>query len=262
MASSRKPTIVLVSGAWCVPEHYEALTRALEAAGFTVHVPPKPTCSGARPPTASYSDDVQHIRTVVAALVEAGEDVIMLMHSYGGAVGTDAVRDLTASSRNARGLSGGVVHLLYLCAYMQTQGRCVMDVVREGGGTEVLASAVEIADDGTCMIVDPVVALCHDFEDAAEQRRHGELLVWFPVSAMEGKLAFEAWREVPATYVRTEEDRCVPPAFQDIILGEVRKTGVEFREISFQTSHAVYAIKTREIVELVQEIAGSEGQTA
>ena len=262
MESSRKPAIVLVSGAWCVPEHYEALTRALEVADFAVHVPPKPTCSGARPPTASYADDVEHIRKVVAALVEAGEDVIMLMHSYGGEVGTDAVRDLTASSRRAQGLPGGVVHLLYLCAYMLTQGRCVMDVVQEGGGTEVLASAVEIADDGACMIVDPVAALCHDFEDAAEQRRQGDLLVWFPASALQGKLAFEAWREVPATYVRTEEDRCVPPAFQNIILREVRKTGVKVREISFQTSHAVYAIKTREIVELVQEIASSEGGTA
>ena len=258
MASFRKPAIVLVSGAWCVPAHYEMLTSALEAAGYTVHVPAKPTCSGVRPPTASFADDVGYVRAVVAALVEAGETVIILMHSYGGAVGTDALRELTAPSRRARGLSGGVVHLLYLCAYLLTADWSIMDVVHKGGGTELLASAVEVADDGTCMLRDPIATLCHDLEDAIEQRRHAELLAWFPLDALEGKLTFEAWREVPATYIRTTEDRCVPPAYQEVMLKKIQESGVEVREVSFRTSHAVYAVKPREIVGLVQGIAEFE----
>ena len=262
MESSRKPAIVLVSGAWCVPAHYETLTGALEKAGYTVHVPAKPTCSGARPPTASFADDVGHIRNVVAALVEAGESVIMAMHSYGGAVGTEALRDLTAPSRRARGLAGGVVGLLYLCAYLLPAGWCVMDVVQKAGGAELLAAGVEVADDGACMLRDPVAALCHDLEDAAEQRRHAELLAWFPVAALEGKLTFEAWREVPTTYVRTTEDRCAPPAYQEVMLKEIQRNGGEIKEVTFQTSHAVFVLKAREIVELVQDMARSDEKAA
>ncbi|KAK7757429.1 hypothetical protein SLS62_000443 [Diatrype stigma] len=272
-----KPTIVLVSGAWCVPAHYSALTHALSTAGFRVHAPTNPTCGGtsARPATAaavavSYADDVRHLRAVLAERVEAaGESVVLVMHSYGGAIGTAAVpRSLTAAARRARGLPGGVTHLVYLCAYLLPRHWCPMDVVRQAGALQLLADEVEVAaDGGACMLKHPVEALCHDLEDPAERQRQADLLVWFPPAALGVKASdcdgddggFEAWREVPATYVRTTEDRCVPPAYQELMLKEVEKSGVEIRQLSLQTSHAVYATKTQEIVKLVEEISGSGG---
>lgn len=260
--SPRKPTIVLVSGAWCVPAHYSALTSALSEAGYSVRAPTNPTCSGVRPATATYDDDVRHIRGLIVSLVEgADEPVVMLMHSYGGAIGTSAVsRELTASARGARGLPGGVAHLVYLCAYLLPRDWSVMDVVRRAGALELLADEVEVAaeSDGACMLRNPVEALCHDLEDAGERQRQKDLLVWFHPAALEGRASggFEAWREVPATYVRTTEDRCVPPAYQDIMLKEAEKNGGDVRQVAFQTSHAVYATKTREVVELIREITG------
>lgn len=271
MATAPKPTIVLVSGAWCVPAHYSALTRALESAGYPVHAPTNPTCSGKRPATASFDDDVRHIRALLATLVAAGKSVLLLMHSYGGAVGTSALiqqpgdgQYLTAPSRRARGLPGGVAHLVYLCAYMLPAGWGVMEVVEKAGATALLVDAVEVREnDGAGMLRDPVAALCHDLtDDPAEQQRQADLLVWFPLVALRGQSrpgAEEAWREVPTTYVRTTEDRCVPPAYQDIMLDEVQRRGVKVRQVVLQTSHAVYATKTQKIVQLVEEIAMSEG---
>ena len=43
---------------------------------------------------------------------------------------------------------------------------------------------------------------------------------------------------------------------------EIQRRGGEVREISFQSSHAVYATKTREIVDLVQDIATLEERAA
>ncbi len=45
------------------------------------------------------------------------------MHSYGGVVGTEAVDEtLGAKQRQIKGLSGGVTQLLYLCAFLLSEG--------------------------------------------------------------------------------------------------------------------------------------------
>lgn len=51
--------------------------------------------------------------------------VIMLLHSCGGAVGTEAVKYLSKTERFSNGLSGGVVHLIYMCAFMLQPGESV-----------------------------------------------------------------------------------------------------------------------------------------
>ncbi|KAH8704009.1 hypothetical protein BGW36DRAFT_287325, partial [Talaromyces proteolyticus] len=56
----------------------------------------------------------KHVLRIVEQLVESDQRVIMLMHSYGGAVGTDAVEGLSLSVRQSQksGQSvGGVIHL-------------------------------------------------------------------------------------------------------------------------------------------------------
>ena len=68
-------------------------------------------------------EDAAVIRAEATKLVEAGKDVIVLMHSYGGVVGTEAIHeDLSKSSRQAKGLSGGVTSLLYMCAFVLPVG--------------------------------------------------------------------------------------------------------------------------------------------
>lgn len=57
----------------------------------------------------------------------------MLMHSYGGAVGTDAMEGLKLPTRQAQGKAGGVIHLLYLCPYILPPGGSVWDVVEQAG---------------------------------------------------------------------------------------------------------------------------------
>ncbi|KAI9372187.1 Alpha/Beta hydrolase protein [Aspergillus egyptiacus] len=114
MANFIKPTIVLVHGAWHTPPNYARFISALQSRGFTVHCPHLPSCSNTRPPTSTYSDDVLVVRNLVQDLTVKGERIIMLMHSYGGAVGTDAVQKHAEFSSATNKSSGGVIHLLYL----------------------------------------------------------------------------------------------------------------------------------------------------
>ena len=109
------PAIVLVHGAWSTPPIYDPFVKALRTAGYTVHCPLLPTCSSE---SSKFSSDVTTIRNLVSSLVDASTNVLLLMHSYGGAVGSSAVADLSSKERAQQGLKGGVVHLLYLSAYI------------------------------------------------------------------------------------------------------------------------------------------------
>ena len=125
MASEVKPAIVLVHGAWHVPEHYSDFVQHLQQAGFEVCCPLLPTCDEAKRLTSDMFTDAQIVRDKVISLADKSREVIMLLHSYGGVVGTEAAKDLSANERATRGLKGGIVHLIYMCGFMLQVGECI-----------------------------------------------------------------------------------------------------------------------------------------
>lgn len=58
---------------------------------------------------------------MVKLLVHGGEDVVLLMHSYGGVVGTNAIAGLARRERQVRNLRGGVGQLIYVASFMVAQ---------------------------------------------------------------------------------------------------------------------------------------------
>lgn len=59
------------------------------------------------PPT--MKDDDASIKTVISGLVNNGEKVVIVMHSYGGYPGTEATEGLARAYRRMQGKDGGVV---------------------------------------------------------------------------------------------------------------------------------------------------------
>lgn len=216
--SSTKPTLVLVPGAWTPPQSYHKLVTLLESPpyNYTVRVPALASNNGAQPPN-TFEADVAAVRSVIEPLVAAGGEVVLLMHSYGGAVGSSAAAGLTRKDRAAAaagGLPGGVSHLLYMSAYLLAEGQSPWDVVVRGGGdTPERRALVEIREDGTWLPRDAVSGLYHDLEAEDQEEQSAGIRPHFLMSLM-GKATYEAWRDVPSTYVYTTEDRWVPPAFQ------------------------------------------------
>jgi pimeloyl-ACP methyl ester carboxylesterase len=115
--ASQAPVILVVGGGWHTPQSYHTLTTHLEYAGYAVHVPTLPSMNGSRPPNADLNSDTVHVRSVTKNLVEAGHDITVLMHSYGGQIGTNALYDLGLEHRKKKGLTGGISNLIYLSAY-------------------------------------------------------------------------------------------------------------------------------------------------
>ncbi|ROV88778.1 hypothetical protein VSDG_08968 [Cytospora chrysosperma] len=256
--SSTKPILVFVPGAWTPPQSYHKLVSLLESAPYkyTVHVPALASNNGAQPPN-TFEADVAGVRAVVEPLVAAGSEVVMLMHSYGGAVGSSAIAGLSRKERAAGGLPGGVAHLVYISAYMLAEGQSPWDVVVQGGGdTPERHALVELRDDGTWLPRDAVWGLYHDLEPEDQQEQSAGIRPHFLMSLM-GKATYEAWRDVPSTYVYTAEDRWVPPAFQDICLANAKNAGVHVDVHKFNCAHSAYIKHRDEIAAIVAKATGS-----
>jgi pimeloyl-ACP methyl ester carboxylesterase len=116
-----KPIFVCVPGASHSPQVYEPLRAALSSYGYTA-VPLALPSVGGNPPTYDFSEDVVAIRNLVTQYVESGADVIVVMHSYGGIPGAEALHGLGKREREQRGLRGGVVRLVFIMSWMAKEG--------------------------------------------------------------------------------------------------------------------------------------------
>ena len=122
-----KPVVYILHGAWHGPQHFEIVKSKLEALGYTVICPQQPS-TGAVPPTVTLYDDATQVQGELELLAESGKEIFLVMHSYGGMVGTESASGLGKEERSERGLKGGVIGLLYVCAFLLPVGNhlCTM----------------------------------------------------------------------------------------------------------------------------------------
>jgi pimeloyl-ACP methyl ester carboxylesterase len=116
-----KPLVYILHGAWHGPEYFEAVGAKLQALGYTMLCPRQPS-TGASPPDKTLYDDAAIVRAELEVLIEHGQDVLLVMHSYGGMVGTQAAAGLGREERSKQGKKGGIVKLLYACSFMLPLG--------------------------------------------------------------------------------------------------------------------------------------------
>lgn len=113
--STTKPTILVLHGAWHSPPHYERLVTLLNKAGCPTICPTQPTFD-AKPPTKILHDDAEFVQAILKKLIEEeNKEVVLVLHSYSGIVGSQAVtEELSRVAREKKGLTGGVIRLLYM----------------------------------------------------------------------------------------------------------------------------------------------------
>lgn len=118
--TASKPVIVISTGAWHRPVHYDPLTKALEAEGYEVKVPHLPSVDGSMD---TFDEDVACIRKAAEEAISEKKDVVIVMHSYGGICGSAAVKGLAKSGSNP-----GVVHMVYMTAFAIPEGATLIDM--------------------------------------------------------------------------------------------------------------------------------------
>lgn len=127
--ASTKPSIVIVHGAWQPAEGFAAFAESLRKHGFDTVVPSLPSVGGTTTPLPGLPEDVVVVRTAITKLAEEGKEIILLLHSYGGVVGSSAVENLDVASRAKEAKKGGVVKLVFMSAFVVPRGKSLLDML-------------------------------------------------------------------------------------------------------------------------------------
>ena len=128
MTKSAQPAVLIIHGAWTPASAFADFSRRLERAGFLVECPQLPSVNIERN-AVHFVEEVATVRKALTALADNGHPILVLMHSYGGIVGANAVtEDLYLSTRQKKAKdgflpAGGVVSLVYVAAMMVQKGQ-------------------------------------------------------------------------------------------------------------------------------------------
>ena len=256
-----KPTIVLIHGGWHIPSTYSKFTNSLKSAGYEVHVPRLPSMNEARPPNTDLTTDTELIRGYVESLVDAGRSIIAIMHSYGGQVGTNALYGLGLKSRSQSGesLSGGVIQLIYMCAFALPEGGSMVGKVKEFGHEHLLPLAFDFDDDDSCLNRDPKTLLIGPGADDVEVDAYVASLVRWNGKSMYQEITNCAWRDIPVTYIYTSQDMTVPLDYQKSMVEGMQAEGQVVHTFELATGHCPNLTMTQEVADIIMRVA--MGQT-
>ncbi|KAI0850319.1 alpha/beta-hydrolase [Daldinia vernicosa] len=257
MESTSRPTLLLLHGAFHIPDSYNKFTRALRAAGFEVHVPRLPSMNGSRPPNTDLATDSELVRSYATSLVEAGRDVAVLMHSYGGQVGTNSLYGLSKSVRSANGLPGGISHLIYMSAFALPEGKSMIDKVEEFGHLDLIPVSFGIDSDQSCVTNYPREGLIDGPSDQVHPEEIKEYIE--TIGRWNGKSMYmpiqntPAWRdEVNIYYMYTLNDISLPIEYQRSMVEFIEKEeGKTVETVEFESNHALTLLVTKRVVDTV-----------
>ena len=197
-------------------------------------------------------EDAKLVRSVVLSLVEDSLDVIMLLHSYGGAVGSEALKGLSSNDHDRPGKPGNVVHIIYMCAFMLQVGESVGSASLPRPENE----PVERDDKtGTTFLLEPRAPLFYGDLETERAEKMEKLLVRQFGAAMTDTVTYPAWKCVPTTYLRTEQDKVLFPKWQDRQIKTVEDAGVAIEIHSFPSSHSPFLSMPEGVVDVVTKVS-------
>ncbi|CAG7999215.1 hypothetical protein PENNAL_c0094G01900 [Penicillium nalgiovense] len=236
--SDTRPSILVIHGAWHHPDFYATFCKAFEDLGYETICPRLPTCNNDAPPTKKLADDVSLIRRTAQSLLDSGKTIIAVMHSYGGVVGTDALHGLA------------IDQLIYMTAFVPRTGNSLAGML---GGR--LPPFITVNDERDLLTVpDPASWFFNDLSptDAAAWANK---LVFHPKSAQSDPITHEAYRTIPTAYIVCEKDAALIPMVQEMMIENVRKTGVNVEVERLPASHSPFLSMPEETANLVLKIA-------
>lgn len=194
----------------------------------------------------SFDVDVAAIRAAVTRHLDAGRDVVLVVHSYSGVVGSEAVADLDAGSRG-EGRSS-VTHLIYAAAL-------VLDV-----GARLWPTGKPAFPDQVTVVGDLVYRRPEKLDEVFYSRctpAQRELVIGCLRShawkAFTSPATHAAWRVIPSTYIRAKDDPMVdfmanPPEghrFEEVV--EVEGDHFPFVTTAQQMAEVIAGIAERSI---------------
>jgi pimeloyl-ACP methyl ester carboxylesterase len=216
--------VVLVHGAWHGSWCWDGVVAELDRH----RVPVK----AVELPFTGFDDDVSVARR---AMEETGRATVVVGHSYGGAV----------ISQAASGLPN-VCHLVYVGAFVPDIGDDDAALLATHGST--LFDGLVVTDDGVA--VDPDAARDLFYGDSDDATARGLVARLRPMTLADaaGPRADPAWKSVPSTYVLCTNDGVFPPEAQRVVAARVDEV------VEWPTDHSPFITRPKELAELVVSV--------
>jgi hypothetical protein len=220
-----EPAALIVSGSWHLPVHYDLLAKSLQRTGFQdVRNPRIPTAveKFPIPAEATLEGDTKVIRSELASLADAGHAITIICHSYGGVLASNSVDGFLRTQREAAGKPGGVVHVVYMAAFIIAPGTALGDSF--GGNIPDWLQLNEA--NGTLHISDHRMSFYNDLEET-EALNWTEKCVHCSLHCFQDKLSSAPYEYIgkglDVTYLVCEQDyRLIVPIQEAMsnLLGE------------------------------------------
>jgi pimeloyl-ACP methyl ester carboxylesterase len=220
-------SIVLVHGGFVDGSGWQGVYNILAKQGYSVSI--------VQNPTLSLDDDVMVTRRAIAA--QAGP-VILVGHSYGGAVITQAGNDPK------------VTGLVYIAAFAPDEGESVATLIANPAPGAPVPPILP-PQDGFLMLDKAKFAASFAADVPEEQAEFmANSQVPWGVQALQGKVREAAWRTKPSWYLVATDDRMIPPPAQQLMSKRAGSTVVEAKG-----SHAVYVSQPAAVAALIERAA-------
>lgn len=121
-----KPTFVLVPGMWHRPAFFNKLKDHLSQRGLSsVAIDMPSSATGTNAAIVSREPDIEAIASVIRRILVRGDDVVVLMHSFGGISGSEAVGRILEEEASLRGRGGKIRRLVYVTAFLASEDEMV-----------------------------------------------------------------------------------------------------------------------------------------
>src|SRR5437016_3111236 len=227
MAESATPAVVLVHGGFVDGSGWEDVYKILRKDGYNVSI--------VQNPTLSLADDVAATKRIVAR--ERGP-VILVGHSYGGVVITEAGNDPK------------VAGLVYIAAFAADKGESVAKLIQNPAPGAPVPPILPPQDGFLFLDKAKFAASFAADVDAPLAEFMAQSQVPWGLNALNGEVTEASWRTKPSWYLVATDDRMIPPAAQRFMS---KRAGSTVRESP--GSHAIYVSRPAPVVALIEQAA-------
>jgi pimeloyl-ACP methyl ester carboxylesterase len=227
MQSTVVKNVVLVHGGFVDGSGWQGVHKALKKSGYAVTI--------VQNPTFSLADDVAVTKR---ALATQNGPVILVGHSYGGVVITEAGNDPK------------VAGLVYIAAFAPDKGESVSALIKDPPPGAPVPPILP-PQDGYLFLDKAKFASSFAADvspDLAEFMADSQ--VPWGVEALSGAISQPAWKTKPSWYLVSTDDKMIPPDAQRAMSKRAGSTVIEVKG-----SHSVYVSQPQAVASLVEKAA-------
>ena len=219
--------IVLIHGGFVDGSGWQPVYKVLTGEGFSVRV--------VQNPTLSLADDVAVTKRAIASV---DGSAILVGHSYGGAVVTEAGNDPKVKG------------LVYIAAFAPDKGESVSSLIANPAPGAPVPPILPPQDGFLFLDRSKFAAsFAADVEPELAAFMADSQVPW-GVEAVAGVISNPAWRSTPSWYLVATEAKMIPPPAQRLMAKRA-----ESKVVETAGSHAFYVSKPKIVAELIARAA-------